>query len=258
MKTPAFPNLPALFFATAGMLFAPAFAQTAADSAGQKTEAEKPLVVLELFTSQGCYSCPPAEKLVDEVFTKTPGLLPLEMHVDYWDDLVYGFHGSWKDPFSSRQFSERQFSYNRKLRGSRGGYTPQMIVQGGAEAGGSRRERILQLARLAAEKTPQAKIQFTGDAETGFAAQVEGAVDDGMQIAAVVFLRRETTVVDAGENDGKTLVNSNVVTDLRFIPATSRRVKFPALDAERESCAVWLQRGNGLGAIVAAARCPES
>ena len=257
MKNPALPKLPALILAAAGALFAPALAQDSTQ-ADQANPAGTPLVILELFTSQGCYSCPPAEKLVDEVFTKIPGLLPLEMHVDYWDDLVYGFHGSWKDPFSSRQFSERQFNYNRKLRGSRGGYTPQMIVHGAAEAGGSRRDRILALARRAAEKIPQAKIQFSGSAESGFAAQVEGAVDDGMQIAAAVFLRREITQVDAGENDGKTLVNSNVVTRLKFAPAARRKVKFPALDPARESCVAWLQRGNGLGTIVAAARCPES
>ena len=222
----------------------------------QETETKNPLVVLELFTSQGCFSCPPAEKLVDEVFTKNPNLLPLEMHVDYWDDLIYGFHGKWKDPFSSPQFSERQFIYNEKLRGRRGGYTPQMIVQGVAETGGSQRERILQYAAKAAESEPAVEIEFTGDPENGFAANIKGAVDDGMRIASATFLRREITKVDSGENDGKTLVNANVVTRLVFIPATRRTIRIPALDAERESCAAWVQRGRGFGAIVAAARCP--
>ena len=217
----------------------------------------KPLVVLELFTSQGCYSCPPAEKLVDEVFTKNPNLLPLEMHVDYWDDLIYGLAGSWEDPFSSEQFSQRQFAYNLKLRGNRGGYTPQMIVHGAAQTGGSRRDHILRLAEKAAETIPDIKINFSGDSENGFTAEVEGAMNDGMRIASAVFYRREVTEVKSGENKGKTLANSNIVTQLKFAPASRRQVKFPALDPERQSCAVWVQRGGGLGPIVAAARCPE-
>ena len=249
-------GVPALFCAAA-FSFAPAFAQDGESPNNAAPAEPKPLVVLELFTSQGCYSCPPAEKLVDEVFTKNPNLLPLEMHVDYWDDLIYGLAGSWQDPFSSEQFSQRQFSYNLKLRGNRGGYTPQMIVHGAAQTGGSRREQILALAALAAEKVPDLKINFTGDSENGFSAEVEGAVDEGMRIASAVFYRREVTEVKSGENKGKTLANANVVTKLDFIPATKRRVQFPALDPERQSCAVWVQRGGGLGPIVAAARCPE-
>ena len=250
-----FPVFNRVVILAAVMFFVSAVAQET-ETQSEPAEPDRPLVVLELFTSQGCFSCPPAEKLVDEVFTKNPNLLPLEMHVDYWDDLIYGFHGKWKDPFSSPQFSERQFIYNEKLRGRRGGYTPQMIVQGAAEAGGSRRERILQYAAKAAEAIPDIEIEFTGDAENGFAANIKGAVDDGMRIASATFLRREITKVDAGENDGKTLVNANVVTRLVFIPATRRTIQIPALDPEREDCAAWVQRGRGFGAIVAAARCP--
>ena len=113
MKFSVFFNRCAALAAGTLLLFAPALAE---ESETQENGASKPLVVMELFTSQGCYSCPAADKLVDEVFTKNPNLLPLEMHVDYWDDLVYGLAGVWKDPFSDRQFSERQFAYNRKMR----------------------------------------------------------------------------------------------------------------------------------------------
>lgn len=249
----------ALSCATA-LLFPGAAAQDAGGAA--EAAAGRPLVVLELFTSQGCYSCPPAEKLVDEEFAKNPDLLPLELHVDYWDDLVYGLAGSWQDPFSSRQFSERQFAYNLKLRGNRGGYTPQMIVHGAAQTGGARREHILQLAAQAAEqaaaKTSAPEIKFSGDAAAGFSAEVRGALDDGMRIASAVFYRREVTEVKSGENKGKTLANANIVTQLEFAPASRRTVQFPALDPVRQSCAVWVQRGGGLGPIVAAARCPDT
>ena len=245
---------------TAGMflLFAPALAQES-ETQNEGESAPKPLVVMELFTSQGCYSCPAADKLVDEVFTKNPNLLPLEMHVDYWDDLVYGFDGVWKDPFSARQFSERQFAYNRKMSGRSSGYTPQMIVQGASQASGSRLNSILKLVEEAAEiPAPDIKIEFSGDAENGFTAKIQGAVDDGMRIASAVFLRREITEVDSGENKGKVLVNANVVTRLVFTPAEKRAIQFPVLDHARQDCAAWVQRGRGFGPILAAARCPQS
>ena len=78
-------------------------------------------VVMELFTSQGCYSCPPAEALLGKLIAENPELIALEFHVDYWDDLVYGSHGQWKDPFSSRDNSLRQHAYNQqRIDGRRG------------------------------------------------------------------------------------------------------------------------------------------
>ena len=68
--------------------------------------------VVELFTSQGCYSCPPAEKLLGELIENDPDLVALEFHVDYWDTLVYGRHGSHKDPFSDEENTYRQQLYN--------------------------------------------------------------------------------------------------------------------------------------------------
>ena len=257
MQLPVFFNRLAALAAGALLLFAPALAHES-ETHGKGDGAPKPLVVMELFTSQGCYSCPAADKLVDEVFTKNPNLLPLEMHVDYWDDLVYGFDGMWKDPFSDRQFSERQFAYNRKLSGRGGGYTPQMIVQGAAQASGARLNPILKLVEEVAETpAPDINIQFSGDADTGFTAEIQGEVDDGMRIASAVFLRRETTEVGSGENKGKVLVNANVVTRLVFTPAEKRAVQFPVLDHARQDCAAWVQRGRGFGPILTAARCPQ-
>lgn len=94
------------------------------------------LVVAELFTSQGCSSCPAAEKLFTKL-AKNDNLLTMEWHVDYWDDLVH--HGSrWKDPYSDREFTRRQRSYNRSIRGTNAGYTPQAVVNGHFEGVGSR------------------------------------------------------------------------------------------------------------------------
>src|SRR6266851_8849041 len=108
--------------------WSPAFSQT--DGAGDGGP-----VVLELFTSQGCSSCPPADALVSELGSSTRGVIPLAYHVDYWN------HLGWSDPFSSRQWSERQSDYARAM--SLGGeYTPQMVVGGESQFVGSDRRGI--------------------------------------------------------------------------------------------------------------------
>jgi hypothetical protein len=102
-------------------------------------------VVLELFTSEGCSSCPPADALLSELGFTTKGVIPLAYHVDYWN------HLGWSDPFSSRQFSERQSDYAHAMDLSRE-YTPQMVIAGGSQCVGSDGrsiERAIEAARSA-------------------------------------------------------------------------------------------------------------
>ena len=87
-------------------------------------------VVLELFTSEGCSSCPPADALISELGSSTKSVIPLAYHVDYWN------HLGWADPFSSRQWSERQSDYARAMNLD-GEYTPQMVIGGAWQCGGS-------------------------------------------------------------------------------------------------------------------------
>jgi hypothetical protein len=86
--------------------------------------AEGAPVVLELFTSEGCSSCPPADALISELGSSTKSVIPLAYHVDYWN------HLGWSDPYSSRQWSERQSDYARAMN-LEGEYTPQMVIGGG-------------------------------------------------------------------------------------------------------------------------------
>ena len=80
--------------------------------------------MVELFTSQGCYSCPPADEHLVELIENNPDLVALEFHVDYWDDLNYGAAGTWKDPFSNAAYTQRQRQYNSyPLEGRKGVYT---------------------------------------------------------------------------------------------------------------------------------------
>jgi hypothetical protein len=93
-------------------------------------------VVVELFTSQGCSSCPPADRLLGRLAEEQPGqVIPLAFHVDYWN------HGGWYDPFSSRRWSERQAAYARKFN-LNAPYTPEAVIGGNREMIGSRESLV--------------------------------------------------------------------------------------------------------------------
>ena len=98
------------------------FALALAAALAPAARAQHSPVVIELFTSQGCATCPPADTLLDQLAAR-PGIIALALHVDYWDYL------GWKDAFAQPQFSDRQKAY-AKSRRERSVFTPQMIVQG--------------------------------------------------------------------------------------------------------------------------------
>ena len=123
------------------LLFAAA-AAVAVPQALAPSEVKSNPTVIELFTSQSCYSCPPAEAFLGELVEERSDILALEFHVDYWDELVH--RGSkWKDVFSSPDSTQRQRVYNVSIRGRASVYTPQMIIGGAAEAVGSNRGNVL-------------------------------------------------------------------------------------------------------------------
>lgn len=110
-------------------------------------EPAKRPTVIELFTSQSCYSCPPAEAYLGELAEKD-NIIALEFHVDYWNDLVHGGDGRWRDVHSSAAYTERQRAYAARLpRGQV--YTPQMVIDGQSFAVGSRRQNVSERMRQA-------------------------------------------------------------------------------------------------------------
>src|SRR5260370_20825087 len=118
-------------------------------------------VVVELFTSEGCSSCPPADALISELGGSTKSVIPLAYHVDYWN------HLGWTDPFSSGHWSERQSDYARAMNLD-GEYTPQMVISGAWQCGGSDAgtiERAVAAARSALPQgrtSIQAKLAYAG------------------------------------------------------------------------------------------------
>ena len=222
-----------------------------------ETAADGPVVV-ELFTSQSCYSCPPAEAYLGEL-AERDDLIALEFHVDYWDDLVYGAAGRWKDPFSDPAYTRRQQVYARRIPGGRV-YTPQMVVDGRLEAVGSRRGDVQRsIAAARAEPGREISLSLVEAPGTGLRVDLAGAVTRPVNLWLVGFERSHVTRVQAGENKGKTLANHHVVTALQQVGSwtggpMSLAVE-PTNDGPNRGCAILAQEANQ-GPILAAAYCP--
>ena len=187
-------------------------------------------VVVELFTSQGCSSCPPADALLGEL-ARRGDVVALGFHISYWDSL------GWKDPLSSRSSTDRQKTYARRFHTPV--YTPQIVVDGTNEMVGSDRDAVLGALRAA---RPQAKapVSFAADRRLVEIGQGEG----GGEVLLVRFLQQQTTDVAAGENAGRTLRDANGVRSLATLGAWD--------GARREFAIEPPGAGEGLAVIVQA------
>lgn len=210
-------------------------------------------VVVELFTSQGCSSCPPADAYLSELAAR-PDILALSLHVDYWNGL------GWRDPFSSAEVTARQRDYVRTLNG-RYVYTPQMVINGRAHAVGSDRARVADL--IAAPRpdrayAPRLALSLGGPSALDIAIG-EATFIGRATVWLVAFDNRHTTTVASGENSGRRLSYSNVVRAVRAVGqwtgrATTLKVDIgPEKKAGFENVAVIVQAG-GIGPVVVAGR----
>ncbi len=208
-------------------------------------------VVIELFTSQGCSSCPPADALLGEL-AQRPDVVALAFHVDYWDYI------GWKDPFASPAATARQRTYAGSL-GVRVVYTPQMVVDGRFDAVGSNR-RAVQVAIDEAGKLPKLAVVIEDDGRGGHRAVIPaaaGAYDGGEAVVWLAVLDREhETKVRRGENGGRALKEFNIVREWRQIGSWNGSAVTLPLDVaggeDRNACAVIVQSGS-VGPILGAA-----
>ena len=173
--------------------------------AEKETTLENNPIVLELFTSQGCSSCPPADKLLKQV--KSNNIIALSYHVDYWNYI------GWKDPFSKEEFTNKQRKYGSKFYSSTI-YTPQLVVNGREHFVGSNRQKLKQKITQYAKQKPKSNISLSkvikDDDIVNFDYKIEGLQsDDNLRIVLVIDERR--TSVKRGENRNRELVNSNIV-----------------------------------------------
>ncbi len=212
-------------------------------------------VVVELFTSQGCSSCPPADRLLGRLAVgdgPAAGVevIPLAFHVDYWNYI------GWTDPFSDPAWSRRQRRYAEAMRSGRV-YTPQLVVDGGAHCVGSDVERVGEEIARAAASVPAGEVELAvGDGDDGrlvldVTARVrEGAAGEWRAMVAV-FENDLTTPVPRGENAGRSLENGRVVRRLVeafALPAVAGSSRSERLEVEVEEG--WDRRNLGVAVFL--------
>jgi hypothetical protein len=225
--------------------------------------ADKPVTVIELFTSQSCYSCPPAEAYLGEL-AQQDDIVALEYHVDYWNRINYGVHGRWVDEFSTPEMTARQRAYNLALRNTGSVYTPQMVIDGREEAVGSGRGEVQGLVRkVRADDQPRVKVAVTGRNDGGISISLPDDPKGGADVWLVTFIHENTTKVVRGENHGKTLTGHNIVRMVTRIgewngTAATFSVTKDALGLEPgQGCAVLVQDERP-GPVLGASYCPDN
>jgi len=214
---------------------------------GPARAGERPIVV-ELFTSEGCSSCPPADALLAELASH-PDVLALSFHVDYWDRL------GWKDPYSSRDATERQNRYATLLDLATV-YTPQIVVDGKWQAVGSDRadvEHALDRARRSLKEIPVTLALDHGQAQITLGA---GPGSDGVSASVLLigFDRRHVSAVKRGENSGRTLAHVDVVRgveEVARVGGSANKIEAPIRwNCDRIAAIVQAADGRVLGVAV--------
>ena len=205
--------------------------------------------MVELYTSQGCSSCPPADALLHELAARDD-VLPLALHVDYWDYI------GWKDQFAKPSHTKRQKGYAH-AGGRRMIYTPQMIIQGKEHVVGNHPQDVNKVLKRYKAAQPQIMLEAARD---GRKLQVKAAALDGVSKGdATVLLVRynpsETTRITRGENAGKSIAYANIVHELKVVGKWDMRkpLELSVRSGPDLKSAVIIQRA-GFGPILAGVR----
>ncbi len=178
-------------------------------TAGQPAHADSmPLTVVELFTSQGCGDCPPADATLGKLAAR-PDILALSFHTSYWD------HRGWRDPFAAQFCVQRQWRYARHF-DHNFVYTPQFVVDGVAEVSGGDAAAMDGVIAKRRERRRWLPVRIERSGDDGLLVEVAAGESNGpSDIWYIVYEKHRRTEVDAGENAGRTLTNHNVVRTLR-------------------------------------------
>jgi hypothetical protein len=216
----------------------------------QSRSAARPVVV-ELFTSQGCSSCPPADALMGEL-ARLPNVIALAFHVDYWDSI------GWRDRFSIPEAVQRQLRYVDNL-GLSSAFTPQIVIDGRNSFVGSDRRRIVAALAETLDAIPIAAEVAHGELTVTLP---ERPGQSGYDVNLVAYLPEASTSVGRGENSGRTLAEFNIVRQFRRLGVWNGeknmiRVPLDSFPAEATRIAILLQRsqqGPIAGSVVAALR----
>ncbi len=216
-------------------------------------------IVLELFTSQGCSSCPPADRLLAE-FAKNKKIIALSMHIDYWNYI------GWSDPFSSKEITDRQrqYAYNFKRRNV---YTPQMVIDGKDQTVGVNKKDIINKMNIISKNIINIPIELSKIKDT----QYKITIPDIKRISKIgekLFLKnnkydlllftyddKHNTYVKKGENKGVNLININVVRKIQNLATWKGQGIQLTIDlSERQGSKLIILQEQGVGQIIAVKR----
>jgi hypothetical protein len=225
----------------------------------QPAASQEPRAVVELFTSQGCSSCPAADRLLGEL-ARDPSLVALSLNVDYWDYL------GWKDTLALKGHSNRERAY-ANARGDRDVYTPQVVVNGVTAVLGSDKaaieKAIVKTRRDAGALTLPVTVKIEGDKVTASVPEAKGERKSG-EVWLCPVTGKATVEIARGENRGKTITYHNVVRSWVKIGdwnGTAQTFSTPLKDVARDdtdSFAVLVQSGDTSkpGVVIGAAMIP--
>jgi len=179
----------------------------------------KTFAVLELFTSEGCSSCPSADNLLPELTKLDPNVIALSFHVDYWNRL------GWTDPFSNAAFSDRQREYGKQFK-LESIYTPQLVVNGEYQLVGSNRNNATQTIKNALKEKATVQIKIGDVKKTvdklSVSCETEGTDLNKNDLFAAFVQKQAVMNVKAGENSGAKLSHTNVVRSFIKKPAQQK------------------------------------
>jgi hypothetical protein len=205
-------------------------------------------VLVELYTSQGCSACPPADDFM-ALLAADPDVIALSLHVDYWDYI------GWKDTFASPVFTDRQKAYAQAI-GSRTIYTPQMIVAGDERVEGNNPVKVADtLRRHAGAKSPVTLRIARSGGKIVIHAESDPPLSAGARVQLVRYIAEETVTIGRGENAGREVTYFNVVTDWADLGGWSGLEPLDIVaDAAGAAPVVVIVQYEGPGAVLAAAR----
>lgn len=196
------------------------------------TEGDQGFAVIELFTSEGCSSCPPADALAAKIARETSGrpVYILSFHVDYWNRL------GWKDIYSKAEYSARQKRYSGWMHLS-GAYTPQLVVNGKTEMVGSNEKALRRAITANLTKVSNVTLTVKEASVNQKKLQLQYQIANPGNNAAINFAfiqNKAQTQVKGGENAGKTLPHINIVRELKTIPLNGHNLGTAAIPLPAE------------------------
>lgn len=208
----------------------------------------EPVVVVELYTSQGCSSCPPADEFL-AMMASDPRILPLALHVDYWDYI------GWADKFAQAKFSDRQRAYAKAV-GSRTIYTPQLIINGADRIEGFSPEETAEQLRDHLKAGTPVRLTVTREGDRlVIRAEADPPLTKPVRVQLVRYKPEETVVIERGENAGKTITYRNIVTSWERVGDWSGQNPLEmTADFPGEDPGAVIVQTEGPAAILAAAR----